>query len=436
MSLHNQDSQHVTNKASNSLFVNQSTAGPSMAKQIAKSTAPSNSNKYSTLNINNQFKGKGIEPQHKATVLRPAPTGMQTLGKAVAARRMPPPAHLPSLRTFNSSPTQSVDSASNETSSGSQTSNSQSGAPTIAAVVSGSPWAHDSNPTSSFEPTARSFNRNNSINQEDFPKLDETIQQNAAKSKQESGERTQETVVSDEPVFKPANLGNWSARAPVQSIDEPEDPEPVRPAQPQSPANQVYHPPHNRPNSQYRTNKYQPNSHQNFRKYQTESKVDETRRPILYNKNDSLVDTNKENVSDSNKIDFSNLDENNWAMISDRVDYDEKLEFDDEEDVDKKSNSAKQDFQVDLEEQQWEDKRKEKQEEVDKNLERARLRRDEEIKRLNQEMKHVSINDDQTSIKESNQSRDNNLKTNHSNKQSNRNNNQITNNRSNNNSRK
>lgn len=427
MSLHNQESQHVTNKTSSSLLVNQSTAGAvSMAKQIAKSVAPSIQNKYSTLNINNQFKGKGIEPQHKAAVLRPAPTGMQTLGKAVAARRMPPPTHLPSLRTFNSSPTQSVESVSNENSSGSQNCSSQSAAPTIAAVVSGSPWIHDSNSNASFEPNAQSFNRNNSINQEDFPKLDEAVQQNAAKCK---SDQAQEAAASDEPVFKPANLGNWSARMPVQSVDEQQASETVRPVQAQSPSTvQSYIP--NRPQGQYRPNKFQQAGSQTTRKYPAETKNDEYRRPFLFNKNDTLAETNNKNVTDPNKIDFSNLDENNWAMISDRVDYDEKLDFDDNEEGEKGSDNGKHELQVDFEEQQWEDKRKEKQEEVDKNLERAKLRRDQEIKKLNQEIRHVSINDDETSVKEFNQ-RERNFKNNQSNKQSNRNN---TNNRSINNS--
>ena len=71
-------------------------------------------NKFTKLNINNEFKGKSAEIQAKTTI-RPNQTGLQTLGKAVSARRMPKPANLPSLRSENaiisttsSSPSQST----------------------------------------------------------------------------------------------------------------------------------------------------------------------------------------------------------------------------------------------------------------------------------------------------------------------------------------
>ncbi|RNA27579.1 hypothetical protein BpHYR1_041746, partial [Brachionus plicatilis] len=210
------------------------------------------------------------------------------------------------------------------------------------------------------------------------------------------------------------------------SVDEPDAAEPPRPP---SPASLSYQPAHHRP-SQFRTSKYAPN--QSYRKHPAEAKIDESKRPFLYNKNDSLLETNKENVADdSNRIDFSNLDENNWAMISDRVDYNEKLEFGDEEEAENKTDSVKQDFQ-DLDELKWEDRRKEKQEELDKNLERAKLRRDEELRRVNQEMKSVSVNDDETSARDFGQ-RAHSFKNNQANSQSSR---SAQNNRSNNYSRR
>lgn len=63
-------------------------------------------NKVSTFNINNEFKGKSVEPQQKSTQIK-NPVGMQTLGKPVAARRMPKAANLPSLKSEFASNTDS-----------------------------------------------------------------------------------------------------------------------------------------------------------------------------------------------------------------------------------------------------------------------------------------------------------------------------------------
>jgi hypothetical protein len=74
-----------------------------------------NKNKFTKLNINNEFKGKSAEIQQKTTI-RPNQTGLQTLGKAVSARRMPKPANLPSLRseTSTSIPTTTTTSTSQQ----------------------------------------------------------------------------------------------------------------------------------------------------------------------------------------------------------------------------------------------------------------------------------------------------------------------------------
>ncbi len=69
-------------------------APPSAAAVVAANSA---ANKFSIVNINSQFKGKSIEPQQRSLAARSSHSGMQTLGKAIASRRMPPPAHLPSL---------------------------------------------------------------------------------------------------------------------------------------------------------------------------------------------------------------------------------------------------------------------------------------------------------------------------------------------------
>uniref|UniRef100_A0AAZ3QLZ3 BAT2 N-terminal domain-containing protein n=1 Tax=Oncorhynchus tshawytscha TaxID=74940 RepID=A0AAZ3QLZ3_ONCTS len=63
--------------------------------QITKSK--DGKSKYSSLSLFDKYKGKSIET-HKTAVPR---HGLQSLGKVAAARRMPPPAHLPSLKSEN-----------------------------------------------------------------------------------------------------------------------------------------------------------------------------------------------------------------------------------------------------------------------------------------------------------------------------------------------
>ena len=84
----------VAANSSSSFPSSSASKGSTVAAVVA---AAANTNKFSIVNINSQFKGKSIEPQAKTTVVRVSHGGMQTLGKAVAARRMPPPTNLPSL---------------------------------------------------------------------------------------------------------------------------------------------------------------------------------------------------------------------------------------------------------------------------------------------------------------------------------------------------
>ncbi|MBN3270552.1 PRC2B protein, partial [Polyodon spathula] len=64
--------------------------------QITK--AKDGKSKYSSLSLFDKYKGKSIETQKTTVVPR---HGLQSLGKVAAARRMPPPAHLPSLKSEN-----------------------------------------------------------------------------------------------------------------------------------------------------------------------------------------------------------------------------------------------------------------------------------------------------------------------------------------------
>lgn len=64
--------------------------------QITKSK--DGKSKYSSLSLFDKYKGKSIETQKSTAVPR---HGLQSLGKVATARRMPPPAHLPSLKSEN-----------------------------------------------------------------------------------------------------------------------------------------------------------------------------------------------------------------------------------------------------------------------------------------------------------------------------------------------
>ncbi|XP_028273196.1 protein PRRC2B isoform X3 [Parambassis ranga] len=63
--------------------------------QITKSK--DGKSKYSSLSLFDKYKGKSIETQKNAVPRH----GLQSLGKVATARRMPPPAHLPSLKSEN-----------------------------------------------------------------------------------------------------------------------------------------------------------------------------------------------------------------------------------------------------------------------------------------------------------------------------------------------
>ncbi|XP_033845076.1 protein PRRC2B isoform X2 [Periophthalmus magnuspinnatus] len=64
--------------------------------QITKSK--DGKSKYSSLSLFDKYKGKSIETPKNTVVPR---HGLQSLGKVATARRMPPPAHLPSLKSEN-----------------------------------------------------------------------------------------------------------------------------------------------------------------------------------------------------------------------------------------------------------------------------------------------------------------------------------------------
>lgn len=98
--------------------------GGSTVQNGQATSSSANSNKFSMYNINSQFKGKSIEPQQKTNIIRQIPSGLQTLGKVVAARRMPPPSNLPSLA--KSTGTTIINPQNSNTSSGNDQASSAS----------------------------------------------------------------------------------------------------------------------------------------------------------------------------------------------------------------------------------------------------------------------------------------------------------------------
>lgn len=339
------------------------------------------------------------------------------------------------------------------------------------ASQSSSAWGNstDQSDSVSSQNTRVSLNtRTNSINQQDFPKLDEAIQiekqqqvnnlnkqkpvsSNSGTSNEQSCPSPTETV-SNGPVLKPSNVGNWGSTTtrviPSEAVPDsaPSTVAALAPVNVQTQGysgNRQYEPynhqaqnnnhqrhvanngQYQRPVGQYgnvrKYNNYSANSNA-YQQYHssnyhannpdagaynvpsiikekefnhiddlmnTNSSIAALKRPNLFNKRDScLLNGNEdEELGDHDK--GNEKSKESWALISDQVDYNEKIEFLDDEEEIEKENKFEKSVILNDEEQIWESKRKEHDDDLQKSIERARLRRAEEERRISEQRQSV-----------------------------------------------
>ena len=389
-----------------------------VAKSQAQNAAQTAlNNKFLPVNINSQFKGKSIEPQHKTNLIRPTPTGMQTLGKAVAARRMPPPAYLPSLAKSTGVTISSTSNQQEQQQQQQQT--NQSDQLTIAAVVSGNttwPTPNDSNTSqspdidSNQQQQYKSYSNTTKWGQNEFPKLEDAAQQPQQQQqpiqpqqlqKPKPDQQVQQPTTSG-PVLKPSNVGNWGTTtnrviqsddiiepAPINELkQEPQyQPRPQQQQQQMRPniisSNYRGKNPNYNQNRKYNTNYYN-NYNQSNESYNIPSIVKEKDFTHL----DDLTQQNNQLKRNEHSDDVNQ--EENWAYINQNVDYNEKIQFLDEEEEQQPQNEPEPEpIKQDTEETNWNEKRKLTDDEVKNSIERARLRRAEEERRLSEQRQAV-----------------------------------------------
>ncbi|XP_062865792.1 protein PRRC2A [Trichomycterus rosablanca] len=204
--------------------------------------------KYSSLNLYDTYKGKSLEVQKPVVAPR---HGLQSLGKVASARRMPPPAYLPSLKAENkgndpnvtlvpkdgtgwASKPEAADPKSTDVSSAPQPESqqpaaSQTPAPslprtppaqeaqTTAPVAGTKSWAQASVTLGVQGDGGRGSNQPSPFSREEFPTLQAAGEQDKAGKEQ----ATADQWYGPGPSLRPQNVTSWrdgGGRAPAPTV--------------------------------------------------------------------------------------------------------------------------------------------------------------------------------------------------------------------------
>lgn len=392
------------------------------------------------MNINSQFQGKSAETQLKSSVRQPQ-SGMQTLGKALSARRMPPPTNLPSLKKETTHLIGATGTAESQHTSASSTSGALTNAPSAPTWSLNSDEQRPKHATWS-QPASKAPSGHGTPLAADFPKLDEVSELIKSESKsnkekepkQKSTEEPAPVVVmstdvaqpqvplqsqNQEPILKPSSAGSWAQRNVPTSTSDTNLAGPVPSAAPNSVKE-------TRESMGQMQNTYQPRQNRPYHSYNRNyrgERTDRTDRSDRNDRNDArgygrsepykgapLVKEKQITHIDEISSDAGLLD-SNWAFINEKINYDAKIKFDDDEDeadeavervdrvhVDDRGKEAKDE---DDEESVWDERRRVNNAEMLKSIERAKQRKADEERRLSEKMRQLDLGASSTSGVES-----------------------------------